>query len=171
MSLSVTVCPSTEWVFSSSSAVRLQLTQCKSLQVLGRKKNTAHLLEITASALSLAIAVSRLEVHTEVSLDFPPQTQPSTLCAWQMTYALNLARKAEISSPVYQTLAHICCHAFVEHTDRWDCLTLHGKLAQGETRPHYINILHALMSPTFSVPLLKSTSLWRHNFLSSIFLF
>lgn len=65
-------------------------SQCKSLQVLGRKLNTAHLLQITAAALSLAIAVSRLEVHIEeMSQAFPPQTQLSTLCAWQMTYVLN----------------------------------------------------------------------------------
>lgn len=61
---------------------------------------------------------------------------------------------------------HVCCHAFMELTDGRNCLTLHGKLeAQGETRSHYIkHILHTLMSPTFSLPLHKSTSLWRQNF-------
>lgn len=102
---------------------------------------------------------------------FPPQTQLSTLCTWQMTCALNVARKAEFNSLICQTLGHICCHAFMEHTDRWDCLTLQGKLAtQGETRSHHIkHILHALVSPTFSVPLHKSRSLWR-QILLSIFL-
>lgn len=83
---------------------------------MGRKQTTAHLLQITAAALSLAIAVLRLEVHIEeMSLALPPQTQLSTLCAWQMTYALNLALKAELNSPVCQTEAHLLSCLYGAH--------------------------------------------------------
>lgn len=110
MSTSVSVCPSNEWIFSSSTAAGLQLTQRESLLVSCRKWNTAHLLQITAAVLSLAVAVSRLEVHVEeMSQTVPSQTQLAALCAWQMTYVLNLARKAEINSAVSQTFGLIKC--------------------------------------------------------------
>ena len=45
----------------------------------------------------------------KMSQTFPRQTQLATLCAWQMTCVLNLARKAEINSAVSQTFGLIKC--------------------------------------------------------------
>lgn len=160
---SVSVCPSNKWIFSSSIAARLQLTQRESLLVSGRKWNTAHLLQITAAVLSLAIGLSGLEVHVEeTSQTFPPQTQLATLCAWQMTYVLNLTRKADINCPVSQIFGLVKCLLSWLHgdTDRQGCLTLPGRLeTQGEPRSYHIkHAIHALMAPTCSAPLQPSTS-------------
>ena len=150
--------------FASSTAARLQLTQRESLPVSGRKWNTAHLLQITAAVLSLAVVVSKLEVHIEeMSQTFPLQTQLATLCAWQMTYVLNLTRRAEINSAVSQTFGLIKCLLSWLHGDtqtRQGFFTLPGRLeTQGEPRSYHIkHAIHALMPPTCSAPLHPSTS-------------
>lgn len=168
MSPSVSVCPSNEWIFSSSAAGRLQLTQNKSLLVSGRKWNTAHLLDIADDLLSLAAAVLRLEVNIEEMLQtFPLQTQLAILGAWQMTYVLNLAQKSRDQqhsvSDIWSDQMSVVMTS-QRCTDRQGCLTLPGTL-QFQGRPRSYHIKHALMPPTNSVSKLK---LQRQIFLSGI---
>lgn len=150
---------------SSSTAARLQLAQRESPMVLGRKWNTAHLLQITAAGLSLATVMTWLKVHVgEMSQIFPPQTQLATLCAWQMTYVLNLTRKAEIkekkSSTVFWSHQMSVVMTSWRHIDRQACLTLPRRLeTQGELRSYCIkHTICALITPTCSGPLHPRTN-------------
>lgn len=162
MSPSVIVCPSNEWIFSSSSAARLQLT----VQVppgFGQEiKYSTSVTDHSCCSVTGHCSFKARSAHRRnVTGVSSPDSVKHSLCL-----ANDLCTESTARSTA-QCVRHLVTSVVLPiwSTQKVGLPHIAWK-TQRKPRSHHIkHILHALMPPTFSVPLHKSTSLWRQTFL------